>query len=97
MDRREPNVDDDLSHTLSALSDAAELDVLVYPARTSEDLENFLAEKKGEGVLDYNILRIANSIAVKGSKRAILEIAARGDVLRVSTNPRMNIDLSSGA
>ena len=89
MGNNQPKIDEDLMQRLDALTDEEQIDALLHPKRMGEDLKEFLMSEKNEGQLDYNILHIANCIAVKASKKVILEIAAREDVARVTVQPRL--------
>ena len=85
----ELKIDQELMRVLEKLADTDEIDVLLYPrGQVSENLERFLLGKKEEGLLEYNTLKIANLIAIKGQKAVILEIANRDDVSRITNNPR---------
>jgi hypothetical protein len=81
-------IDNELLRALERLGEQEETDVLVYPKRMGEDLKEFLAARKKEGLLDYNILHLANCIAIKARKNVLLQIASRDDVLRMTINPR---------
>jgi len=89
--RGESKIDQDLVHALDKLIEADEIDVLLYPKQISEDLETFLLANKNKGLLDYNILHIANCVAIKAPKKIILEIAARDDVSQLILNPRFTL------
>ena len=80
---------------LDKLTDKEEIDVLVYPKQIGEDFKGFLVTKKNEGVLDYNILQIANCVVIKARKNLILEIATRNDVSRIAINPSPPFDSGS--
>lgn len=89
VEKGELKIDPKLMRVLEKLADTDEIDVLLYPrGQVSENLEKFLLDKKKEGLLDYNVLQIANFIAIKGQKVVILEIANRDDVSRITNNPR---------
>lgn len=94
MERGESKIDQDLRRALDKLTETDEIDALLYPKQMGEDFERFLLTKKNEGLLDYNILHIANCVVIKAPKKVILEIAARDDVSRVSINPRFTIHQS---
>ncbi len=82
-------ISSELMDILDTLGDADEIDVLVYPSGViGEELKNFLSQRQREGTLNFNILELANCIAVKGQKQTILEIANRDDVSRITANPR---------
>ena len=88
MERSPTKIDPDVMWSLERLGDQQEIDVLVYPTRFGGEFERFLQTRKHQGALDYNILQLANCVVVKASKQAILEIAARDDVAKISANPR---------
>lgn len=89
MGNNRSKIDEDLMQKLDALADEEQIEALVHPTRMGENLSNFLTSAKSEGELDYNILEIANCIAVRASKTVILEIAAREDVSQVTSQPRL--------
>ncbi len=88
MARSESKIDQELRQTLDKLTDTEEIDVLLYPKQLGGEIEQFLLTKKKAGLLNYNILQIANCIVIKAPKKVILEIAARDDVSRITSNPR---------
>lgn len=90
VEKDESRIDQELTRVFEDLEDTDEIDVLLYPreGQVSEGLERFLRDKKKDGLLDYNIMQIANFIAIKGQKQIILEIANRDDVSRITINPR---------
>jgi hypothetical protein len=87
-------IDQDLMRVLDSLTETDEIDILVYPRQMSEEFERFLLGKKNQGLLDYNILQIANCAVVKAPKSVILDIAAQHDVSRITINPRFTINQS---
>ncbi len=89
MEEVKSKLDQDLKQTLDKMTDQEEIDVLVYPKQSGGEFEQFLFSKKNEGMLDYNILPMANCVVIKASKRITLEVAARDDVFRLTTNPRL--------
>lgn len=89
MKNNEPKIDKALMLALDKLTDEEEIYALLYPKQMGENLKKFLMSRKNEGKLDYNILEIANCIAVKAGKRVILAIAAREDVARVTIQPKL--------
>ncbi len=92
MEESKSKIEQELRQALEKLADTDEIDVLLYARRMGEDLERFLLTSKNEGLLDYNILQLANCIVVKAPKKVILEIAARDDVFRIASNPRFTVD-----
>ncbi len=88
METKEAKIDKDLKRELDKLKDENEIDVLLYPKQLGEDLKEFLQTKKNEGLLDYNILQMANCIVIRAAKKVIVEITARDDVVRITMNPR---------
>lgn len=88
MGNNRSKIDLDLMQKLDALAGEEQIEALVHPMRMGENLSNFLTRAKSEGELDYNILEIANCIAVRASKTVILKIAARDDVSQVTSQPR---------
>lgn len=88
MERDEPKIDKALMQELEKLAEEEEIDVLLYPKEMSEDFKGFLVTKKNEGLLDYNILQLANCVVIKARKRIILEIAGRHDVARTTIHPK---------
>lgn len=91
MGTAESKIDKDLIQVLDKLTDKDQIDVLLYPKQTGEEFETFLLTKKKEGVLDYNVLQIANCVVIKATKGLIWEIAARDDVFRITINPRFTV------
>ena len=91
VERGESKIDQDLMRALDKLADTDEIDVLLYPKQMGEDFERFLLTKKNQGMLDYNILQLANCVVIKAPKKVIQEIAARNDVSRITMNPRFTI------
>ena len=87
METGESKIDRDLRQALDKLTDKEEIDVLLYPKEIGEGFKELLQSKKNEGLLDYNVLEIANCIVVKAPKKIILELAARNDVSRIAMNP----------
>ncbi len=90
MGKNRPKIDEDLKRQLKELGDDEQIDVLLHPGRMEGNLKRFLMSGKNEGELDYNILEIANCIAVKSTKKVILEIAARDDVGQVTIQPTLS-------
>jgi hypothetical protein len=88
MERGESKIDKELRQALDQLADQEEIDVLLYPKQLGGEFERFLLTQKKEDMLDYNILKIANCVVIKASKKVILEIADRDDVSRISVNPK---------
>lgn len=88
MEEFKSKLDQALQQTLDKMADQEEIDALVYPKHSGGEFEQFLFNKKNAGLLDYNVLPLANCVVVKASKKIILEIAARNDVSRVASNPR---------
>ena len=89
MKNNEPRIDKGLTLALDKFTDEEVIDALLHPEQMGENLKRFLMSRKNEGKLDYNVLEIANCIAVKAGKRVILEIAAREDVARVTIHPKL--------
>lgn len=92
MKKRQSKIDQALKQVLDKLADIDEIDVLLYPKQMGEPFENVLLTKKNEGLLDYNVLQLANCIVIKAQKKVILELAARNDVDRVAINPRFTVN-----
>lgn len=86
----ESKLDSALRQTLEGMKEGDEIDVLVHPTRISDSIKSFLSEAKNAGRLDYNVLELANCIALKASKDVIREVARRDDVARLSSNPRFS-------
>lgn len=84
-------LDQDLLQILQSLDDQEEVTVLVYADNIRENLEAFLARKMQSGDLKYNILRLANAVAVQARKEIIVEIAGRAEVRRIRTSPRFGL------
>ncbi len=80
-------IDQELKLALKSLSDAERTDALIHPKYIGQEIENFLLTKKNEGLLDYNILKLANCIFVRATKDVLYKIADRDDVLHISVNP----------
>ena len=91
MERGESKIDQELRQALDRLADTDEIEVLLYPKQMGGTIEEFLLAKKGEGLLDYNVLQLANCIVIKAQKKVILEIANRDDVSRIAVNPRFTV------
>ncbi len=91
MNGGEAKLDADVRRTLDQLTATAQIDVLVYPKQITPSFKQYLQKRREEGVLEYNILHLANCAVVKASKQVILEIAARDDVARIGTNPRFTL------
>lgn len=91
MERDEPKIDKELRQTLDELADTDEIEVLLYPKQMGGALERDLLTKKDEGLLDYNILQLANCIVIRSQKQVILEMANRDDVTRITINPRFTV------
>ena len=89
---RSSKIDRDLIRVLDRLTDTDEVEVLLYPKHVDKAFERLLQTKKSEGILDYNILKLANCVAIKAPKPIILELAARDDVSRVAVNPRFTVN-----
>ena len=88
MSTHDSRIDQDLKEVLDTLKDQDEIDVLLYPKVMGKSIKEMLQSKKDEGLLDYNVLAIANCIVVKAPKKIILQIATRDDVSRIAVNPR---------
>jgi len=84
-------IDRDLTQALDTLTDQEEIDVLLYPKERDEGLRELLRSKQKGGVLEYNILEIANCIVVRAPKKIILELAVRNDVSRLAMNPKFTV------
>jgi len=91
MESRKPKIDQPLQQALDGLMDQAEIDVLLYPTQMREEFKQFLQTKKNEGLLDYNILQMANCVVIKAPKKVILELADRDDVSRITINPKFTM------
>ncbi len=89
MNNHQTKIEKDLMLALDKLNDEEEIDALLFPKLMGESLKKFLMSSKNKGELDYNLLNIANCVAVKASKRVILEIADREDVARVTIQPKL--------
>ena len=91
MNKGETKLDADVKLALDKLANMAEMDVLVYPIQITETFKQFLQNKQDEGILEYNILHLANCAFVKAPKKVILEIAARDDISQIRMNPRVTL------
>ena len=94
MEHYPGKIDTALQQALDTLAHDDVSDALIYPERLDKDLLAFLAQRKAEGVLQYNVLHLAHCIAVKAPKNVLLAIAARRDVTRLSANPRFTAHTS---
>ena len=79
--------DPDLRRTLDRLGKDETLEVLVYPASGTEELVAYLAARRDTDDLQFNLLELANCIALRAPRSTIDEVLARSDVARVTINP----------
>jgi hypothetical protein len=79
--------DPDLRRTLDRLGKDETLEVLVYPTADTEQLVAYLATRRDTGDLQFNLLELANCIALRAPRATIDEVLARSDVARVTINP----------
>lgn len=92
METHRSKLDDGLRQVLENLSNEEEIDVLLFPKQMGDELRKFLIEGKNDSKLDFNILKIANCIAVKAPKAVIMNLATREDVDRITAQPKFTTD-----
>jgi hypothetical protein len=92
MQTDESKIDQKLRQALDKLADTDEIEVLLYPEQMGGALERDLLTKKDEGLLDYNVLQLANCIVIRSQKQVILEMANRDDVTRITINPSFTVN-----
>jgi hypothetical protein len=96
MQSGKSKIEPELKEALDKLEDEDEdeIEALIFPKKQGGEIERLLQAKKKAGELDYNVLLIANCIAIKASKKFILELASRDDVIRLSANPKFTAQQS---
>ena len=87
--------DPELRRTLDQLGDRDSIEVLVYPSGNPDDLVAHLADQREAGDLEFNVLALAECIAVRARRPTIDAIAGRVDVARVAVNPTFTTNTPS--
>ena len=85
-------IDPTLRQALNRLAEEDTVEVLVYPAGSTDELTAYLAARRDAGDLEFNVLAMAGSIVLRARRGIIDELAARSDVVRITLNPRFTTD-----